>query len=466
MRHQFTGYFTYGFKRRLETPARENNAEISKVEKFNENGKIIGRILIAKKYETSLKQHVILGVCGHVNHGKSTLISTLITGKQDKNGKAWLYLDVLPHEIKRGLTADLHYALYGFKEGRVVNLKNPLDKRERARLVTEAEKIISFIDAPGHEPWVKTTIRGLVGQNIDYGLLVVAADDGVTHITREHLGLLLTMNLPIIICITKIDKMGEKRIKEVEQQIENLLKNIGRLPFSIKNEKDLFAVTDKLDAIVPIIKISAISLQGYDLLNKLLSLLPEREKETDKPFLMFIDRIYNVPGVGTVISGTIKQGRLRAGKELSLGPDSSGDFRKVKATSIEMHYHRLVEANAGLVVGIAIRGAKHEEINRGMILCEQQLKPKTVRSFEADILILNHPTRIAPGYEPVFHCNTVAESVRLELLDKEYLKSGEEGKVRMTFRYKAQFVQVNDKFVFREGKTKGIGTITKIVKFA
>jgi elongation factor 1-alpha len=449
----------------IKTIAKENKSEISKVEKFNENGKIIGRVLISKE-RAGIKEHIIVGTCGHVNHGKSTLVATLITGKKDKNGKAWLYQDVLPHEIERGLTADLHHALYGFKGNEALHFRNPLDKKERAKLVSEAEKIVSFVDSPGHEPWLRTTIRGLVGQSIDYALLIVAADDGVTHITKEHLGLPLAMNLPTIICMTKIDKMGKKRIEEVEQQIENLLKSIGRVPFLIKNEKDLFTVVDKLETVVPLIKTSAVSLEGYDLLNKLLSLLPEREKKTNKPFLMFVDRVYKISGTGTVVSGTIKQGKLEPGKELILGPDPSGDFKKVKAKSIEMHYHRLEEASAGLMVGIALRGIKHEEIRRGQILCDKEMKPKSVKSFEANILVLNHPTCIASGYEPVVHSQTVAESVKLKLLNKKYLKSGEEGKVRMSFRYKPQFVQVGDRFVFREGKTKGIGTVKKIIKFA
>jgi elongation factor 1-alpha len=447
----------------LKAIARENNAEIEKVEKFAENGKIIGRILISKKYESKLKQHITVGVCGHVAHGKSTLIATLMTGEPDKNGKAWLYLNVLPHEIERGLSADLHYALYGFEKGKVLNLKHPLDKKERARIVEKAEKIISFVDTVGHEPWLRTTIRGLVGQNLDYGLLVIAADDGVTHITREHLGIMLGMNLPIIICITKIDKVGERRIKEVEEQIEELLKHVGRIPFTIREEKDIGLIIDKIETIVPILKTSSRTLEGYDLLNKLLYSLPQRQKELEKPFLMFIDRVYNVSGVGTVVSGSIKQGKLKAGSELLLGPDASGNFKKVKAKSIEMHYHPLEEANAGLIVGIAIHGVKHEEVRRGMVLCDKEVKPRAVRSFEAEILVLNHPTRIASGYEPVVHCQTASEVAKIECLDKEYLKAGDSGIVKFTFKYSPHFLREGDTFVFREGKTKGIGTIRKII---
>lgn len=448
----------------LKVIALENNAEIAKTEKFIENGRIIGRVLISRRYEAGAKQHIIVATAGHVRHGKSTLIATLMTGKPDKSHKAWLYLNVLPHEIERGLSADLHYALYGFKEGRILHFKNPLDKKERAKVVEEADKIISFVDTVGHEPWLRTTIRGLVGQNLDYGLLVVAADDGVTHITKEHLGLLLAMNLPLIVTITKTDRVGEKRIEEVEKRIEELLKSVGRVPYRIKDENDVVVIADKLKTSAPIIRTSAVTLEGYELLNKILFALPERRKELEKSFLMFIDRVYKISGVGTVVSGTIKQGKLKAGSKLLIGPSSSGGFKEVKAKSIQMHYHPLEEANAGLVVGIAIRGMKHEEVERGMILCDKELKPRIVKSFESEIFVLKHPTRIASGYEPVFCGETIQESVKFELLDKKYLKAGESGKVKMTFKYKPHYVEVGEHFVFREGKTKGIGTVTKIIK--
>jgi len=91
----------------LKIVATENNAEIAKVEKFAENGKTIGRILITKTYKNGLKQHIILATSGHVHHGKSTMIGALMTGKPDTTGKHWLYLNVLPHEIERELSADL-----------------------------------------------------------------------------------------------------------------------------------------------------------------------------------------------------------------------------------------------------------------------------------------------------------------------------------------------------------------------
>ncbi len=449
----------------LKLVAAENGASIKKIERFDEDGRFIGRLLIIRESKPT-KKHIIVGTAGHVNHGKSTVIACLITGRADTNGKSWLYLDTLPHEIERGLSADLHYTLYGFHDGAPMTFKNPLSKKERSNIVEKADKLISFIDTVGHENWQKTTIRGLVGQNIDYGLLVVAADDGITHITREHLGLLMAMELPTMICVTKTDKVSESRISDAERQIDELLKNVGKVPYTLKGEEDIAVIMDKLQTVVPVIRTSSVTLEGYKLLNKLLQVLPEREKDLEKPFLMFVDRAYNVTGAGTVVSGTVKQGILKPGTELTIGPDKKGEFRKVKAKSIEMHYHRLKEANAGLVVGIALRGIKYEDVLRGMILCEEGIKPKSVKSLEAEVVVLNHPTRISNGYEPILHINTVSETVKLKILGKKYLKAGESGKVKMTFRYKPQFVREGDKFVFREGKTKGIGTIIKILEYA
>ena len=447
----------------LKVVASENNAQVTKVEKFTDNGSLLGKVIINKASTNGFKSHIVVATSGHVNAGKSTLVGTLMTGVPDTQGKHWLYLDTLPHEIERNLSADLHYALFGFKNNKPLHLKNPLDKKERSRIVENADKLISFIDTVGHEPWLSTTIRGIVGQNIDYGILVIAADDGVTHITKEHLGLLLAVNIPVIVCLSKTDRVGKRKIEETESQIEELLKHVGRIPYQIKDDNDLNVVIDKLDTIVPIVKTSAVNLEGYDILNKLLLALPERRRNLDKPFLMFIDKIYNISGVGTVVSGTIKQGRLQAGSELLLGPDATGKMRKVKAPSIEMHYHRLAEADTGFVVGVALRGVKIDEIKRGMVLCSQELNPNPAKSFEADVLVLTHPTRITNGYEPVIHLFTVGESAKIELIDKEYLKSGENGKIRFAFKYSPHYLEEGDRFVFREGKTKGIGTVTKIL---
>ncbi|HIQ29470.1 MAG TPA: GTP-binding protein [Candidatus Caldiarchaeum subterraneum] len=446
----------------LKAVASECGAVVERVERFQEDNKLIARVLVSS-FSPPIQNHITLAVAGHVNHGKSTLLACLMTGQPD-DGKKWLYLDTMPHEIERNLSADIHFALLGYRDFKPILLSNPLDREERSRVASQAEKLVSFIDTVGHEPWLRTTIRGILGQGIDYGILVVAADDGPTHITREHLGIMLAMGLPVIVCLTKTGKVGQKRVDEVEDEITGLLKKVGRIPYRIQSEEDIPVVADKLSVVVPIIRTEATTLQGYNLLYSLLLHLPIREKQINKPFLLYVDKIYNVEGVGSVISGSVKQGRLKAGAELLVGPDQKGRFTKVKARSIEMHYTRITEAEAGYIIGVAIRGVKHDLLTRGMILCDQELKPHAVRSFEAEIMVLTHPTRIKNGYEPVVHCHTISSTVKLRLLDREYLKAGETGRVEMVFKYRPWYIKVGDRFVFREGKTKGIGTITRIIE--
>lgn len=445
----------------LRQVASECGASIDRVEKFDSNGGLIARVIISTRSKPSIN-HIVVSVAGHVNHGKSTFLACLITGERD-DGNKWLYLDTLPHEVERNLSADLHFIVLGFK-GAVPNfMKNPLDKSERIRVTNESDRLVSFVDTVGHEPWLRTTIRGILGQEIDYGILVVAADDGPTHISKEHLGIMLAMDLPVIVVITKIDKVRPEKVEKAEAEIIWLLKRVGRVPFVVNSEEDVDLVVDKISVIVPVLKTSSVTREGYELVYSLLRKLPVRVKRKDMPFLLYIDRVYDVEGVGKVVSGSVKQGSLTAGAELLVGPTRKGEFVPVKARSIEMHYTRLAQAEPGYIIGVAVKGVKEELLERGMILCDPSLNPKSVWSFEADVTVLSHPTRIGDGYEPIVHIHTIASTVRLKMLDKPYLKAGESGKVEMRFKYRPFFIKPGDKFVFREGKTKGIGVVTRLL---
>ncbi len=447
----------------LKKIALEIGAEISSIEKYKIDGGFVAIVEIVKGRP---KEHIVIGTAGHVDHGKSTLVGCLITGKPDDgNGLTRLYLDVLKHEIERGLSADLSFGVLGFKGEKALKLKNPLNKSERAKIVEVSDKIISFVDTVGHEPWLRTTIRGLLGQKIDYGLLVVAADDGVMRTTKEHLGILIAMDLPVLVAITKIDKVQKERVKEVIFQVSKILRSVGRIPIVIKHQKDIDKVARILsekNIIVPIIATSAVTLEGYDLLEMLLYRLPKRTVSKEN-FLMYIDRIYKVSGVGTVVSGCIKSGEIRENDEVYIGPFYDGSFKKVRVQSIEMHYYRVDKASSGDIVGIALRGVKAEEIRRGMVI--SKTLPEAVWEFEAEVIVFTHPTRIKCGYEPVVHVETIGETVIFkEILNKKYLKAGDKGFVRIRFKYNPYFVFPGQKFIFREGRSKGMGKIIKVLK--
>jgi elongation factor 1-alpha len=404
-------------------------------------------------------QHIVVGTAGHVDHGKSTLVGSLVTGHPDDGeGGTRSFLDVQPHEVERGLSADLSYGVYGFDEvGTPIRMDNPDRKDDRAAVVREADRLVSFVDTVGHEPWLRTTIRGLVGQKLDYGLLVVAADDGPTKTTREHLGILLATELPTIVAITKTDMVTDEQVETVEREVERLLRGAERTPLSIERHGVEAALEEINEQVVPIVKSSAVTMNGLGVLDELFRRLPKTSHQ-EGDFSMYIDRSYMVTGVGAVASGTIRSGTVEAGDNLLLGPMNDGTFQDVQVRSIEMHYHRVDEAPAGRIVGIALKGVREADIRRGMVLLPRRAEPTAVQEFTADVMVLNHPTRIGDGYEPVVHLETVSEAAAF-FPENGQLLPGDTGRATVRFKFHSYLVEEGQRFVFREGRSKGVGTV-------
>ncbi len=175
-------------------------------------------------------------------------------------------------------------------------------------------------------------------------------------------------------------------------------------------------------------------------------------------FQMYIDRTYSVTGVGAVASGTVNSGAVEAGDELLLGPMSDGEFREVEVRSIEMHYHRVDRANAGRIVGIALKGVRESEIERGMVLL-----PAT-------------PTRGGPrvrgrrdGSQPP---DADSGGLRAGRPPRNNLRGGRLPPRRRTtpagrhrhdsrgFKFRSYSRRGGPEFVFREGSSQRVGTVT------
>ena len=456
----------------LSLLAEEADAHIADVETWSAgsagNGDEEGLVGLATLREGGVFEadddHIVVGTAGHVDHGKSTLVGSLVTGRADDGqGGTRGFLDVQPHEVERGLSADLSYAVYGFADGtdEPVRMDNPHRKSDRAGIVERADRLVSFVDTVGHEPWLRTTIRGIVGQKLDYGLLVVAADDGPTRTTREHLGILLATELPTVVALTKADAVTPERLAAVEREVESTLRDVGQTPLLVDRHGVDVAIAEVGDGVVPILRTSAVTMEGLDDLDRLFEALPKRATPVRESFRMYIDRSYKVTGVGAVASGTVTSGSVEAGDELLLGPMPDGTFREVEVRSIEMHYHRVDRAKAGRIVGIALKGVEEAEIQRGMALVPRDAPVEPVREFEAEVMVLNHPTRIQEGYEPVVHLETLSEAAVFSPAEGRLLP-GDTGRTRVRFKFRPYLVEPGQRFVFREGSSKGVGTVLNI----
>jgi elongation factor 1-alpha len=337
--------------------------------------------------------HMNLVTIGHVDAGKSTLVGRLLfehgeideqviknlKAEADKIGKATFefafVMDSLKEERERGVTIDVAHKK--FKTGKYY---------------------FTIIDAPGHRDFVKNMITGT--SQADAAVLVVTATEGVMPQTKEHTFLAKTLGVKqMIIAINKMDAAGydEAKFNKVKEDVVKLLKSVGFKPDQI-----------------PIIAVSAY--KGDNVIKKgdnmpwysgptLLDALDALEKPAkldDKPLRLPIQDVYGITGAGTVPVGRIETGTLKPGQKVVFMPSNvTGEVK-----SIEMHHEQVPQASSGDNVGFNVRGVGKQDIRRGDVCGDPSNPPTVAEEFEAQIIVLNHPSVLAPGYTPVFHCHT------------------------------------------------------------
>ena len=329
------------------------------------------------------KEHLNLAFIGHVDHGKSTLVGHLLLKAgaiaeqqlDDGENKFRFVMDKLGEERERVVTIDLAHQKFS------------TDKYD-----------YTVVDCPGHRDFVKNMITG--ASQADAAVLVVAADDGVMPQTKEHIFLSKTLGInQLIIAINKMDVVdySEDKYNEVKDAVSALIKSIGYKPsetpfipisaFEGDNIKENSSNTPwyKGDALIPA-------------LDKLV--VPP--KPIDKPLRIPVQDVYSITGVGTVPVGRVETGIMKQGENVIFEP--SGASGEVK--SIEEHHENMPSAEPGDNIGFNVRGVGKNDIRRGDVAGHVDSAPTVAKTFDAQIVVLQHPGVITVGYTPVFHCHT------------------------------------------------------------
>lgn len=182
----------------------------------------------------------------------------------------------------------------------------------------------------------------------------------------------------------------------------------------------------------------------------------------DKPAEFAIDETFVVPGVGTVVAGTTTAGAVSLGQVLNLGPDGRGNFIKAQVKSV--HYKRtpVKRVVAGQAGSLALKKVKRSAVRKGMVLIDSNVRPGAVREFTAEVLVLYHGTTIREGYEPVLHCETIRQAARVLSIDSPIIRTGDRATIKFRFMYHPEYVKAGARFIFREGRTKGLGRIISV----
>mmetsp|Transcript_31390 Transcript_31390/g.52400 ORF Transcript_31390/g.52400 Transcript_31390/m.52400 type:complete len:253 (-) Transcript_31390:304-1062(-) len=197
-----------------------------------------------------------------------------------------------------------------------------------------------------HEKYLKTTVSGLSRGMCDYALVLVNAgqSSAVTNMTLNHLQLCMHLNIPVIVVFTKSDRSSKHVFQDTKQEVVRKLKGkeLGeKKPFMLKNLNDVKLVHNKLGSnLVPMLLTSCLNGEGLDLLRELLALLPQRrlhaKKQRDKSFEYLVEDIYQVPGVGTVLSGFVAHGEWKRGDPLYLGPLKDDSVTRLVPKSVHV----------------------------------------------------------------------------------------------------------------------------------
>lgn len=382
------------------------------------------------------KPHINVVFIGHVDHGKSTTVGRILydTGEIDERT-----LQQYKEEAKRlgKDTFEFAFVMDRLKEERERGLTIDVAHRK-----FETDKYyFTIIDCPGHRDFVKNMITGT--SQADAAVLVVSAKEGPQEQTREHIFLARTLGVPqMIVAINKMDATeppySEKRFNEVKQQVEKLLgmvgyKNITILPISAYYGENLIKKSDKMPW-----------WKGPTLLEALNS-LKEPEKPIDKPLRIPVQDVYSITGIGTVPVGRVETGILKVGDKVIFMP--ANVVGEVK--SIEMHHEPLNEAYPGDNIGFNVRGVSKTDIKRGDVAGHVDNPPTVAETFTANIIVLNHPTVIAPGYTPVFHAHTCQVACVIEELIKKINPTTGE-----VIEENPQFLKTGDAAVVRIRPTK------------
>jgi len=300
----------------------------------------------------------VLGTAGHVDHGKTTLVRALTGVDTDR----------LPEEKRRGITIELGFAPWDLGDG----------------------MLVSIIDVPGHRRLVHTMIAGATGMEVV--LLVVAADEGVMPQTREHIAACELLGIRrTVVAVTKLDRVGEELARLAGEEARELL--------GARFEAEVVTCSAKtgegLDAV-------------RDAVRRALKRLPPPDPSSRAR--LSIDRAFSVRGSGTVVTGTLVEGRIAAGQPLFVVGDQGA--KPTSARGLHIHDHQVSVAEAPTRLAINLAGLSLDAVHRGDVLTDD---PSATPTSLLDVA-LQAAAALKPGAKASLYVGTARTTARIDLV--------------------------------------------------
>jgi elongation factor Tu len=394
---------------------------------------------MAKSQFIRTKPHLNIGTMGHVDHGKTTLTAaiTKVLAERDPAVNRFVAFDGIdraPEEVARGITITIAHVEY-----------------------ETATRHYAHVDMPGHADYVKNMITGVA--QVDGAILVVSALDGAMPQTREHVLLAQRVGVPyLVVALNKADAVTDPELLDlVELEVRELVSEYG-FP----------------GAEVPVVRVSALrALEGDpawvgsigDLLDAVDRYVPVPPRELDRPFLMPIENVLTISGRGTVVTGAVERGSLRAGDPVEVVGLAS--TLSTVAIGLETFGRSLDSAQAGDNAAVLLRGVKRDQVQRGQVVA----LPGSVtphRRFAAQLYALStaeggRRTPFHAHYRPQFYFRTTDVVGTVDLGETPQVAPGDT--VTLTVELgKPIAMDVGLGFAVREGgRTVAAGTVTALL---
>ena len=336
----------------------------------------------------------VVGTAGHIDHGKSTLI-TALTGIDP---------DRLAEEKRRGMTIDLGFAHMTLPSGREIGI----------------------VDVPGHARFMRNMLAGAHG--LDAALFVVAADEGVMPQTREHLEILDLLDVKNgIIVLTKSDLVDAEWLDLVRTEV-------------------MGAVADTSLRGAPAVSVSALTGEGIPQLLATLDTVLESavaREDAGRPRLP-IDRVFTMSGFGTVVTGTLADGSIGVGDEMEVVPRGG----LVRVRGLQRHNEKVASVGPGNRVAANLMGVEKSDLSRGDVLSRPgSLIP--ARRVDAKVRVLRSaPQPLRHGAEVLLHSGTAEVTGRVIILAGDEIAPGAEGWVQL-YLERPIAAAAGDRFVLR-----------------
>ena len=397
---------------------------------------------MAKEKFQRKKPHVNIGPIGHVDHGKTTLtaaITKVMAAAHGGTAMAFDQIDKSPEEKARGITISTSHVEYESKA-----------------------RHYAHVDCPGHADYVKNMITGAA--QMDGAILVVSAADGPMPQTREHILLARQVGVPrIVVFMNKCDMVDDSELLDlVEMEVRELLTT-----YKFPGDETPVIRGSALKGLESGDPTSEWGKKIVELIEACDTYIPMPERPIDRPFLMPIEDVFSISGRGTVVTGRIERGIVKAGDEMEIvGVKATA---KTVCTGVEMFRKLLDDGRAGDNCGVLLRGTKREEVFRGQVLA----KPGSIlphKKFKAQVYVLTKEeggrhTPFFKGYRPQFYFRTTDVTGSIKLPDNvEMVMPGDNIAVEVELLTPIA-MDTELRFAIREGgRTVGAGVVAEIIE--